>query len=169
MNVTRGLLRAWVTTTVAWVAYWVWAWSLLPDLVCLYRGPAADGCHGYGHDPLTLGSWDNIAIRILGVPVAVFVAGLATAWVIRGFRAAGNGATMRTVTVAICAALVGAFIGAWIVYLSKGNDRLAAQVPELGRRLNLCLVEKIEAWDQCRKDKEDLEAKVRGARTGGTP
>jgi hypothetical protein len=86
LNITRGLLRAWVTIALAWIVYWVWAWNLMPDLVCLYRGPAADGCHGYGHDPLTLGSWVNIAIRVLGVPAAVFVAGLATAWVIRGFR-----------------------------------------------------------------------------------
>ena len=83
MNVTRGLLRAWVTITVAWIVYWVWVWNV--ELVCLYRGPAADGCHGYGHDPLTLGSWVNIAIRVLGVPAAVLVAGIVTAWVIRGF------------------------------------------------------------------------------------
>src|SRR5262249_3643510 len=109
---------------------------------------------------------------------------------------------MRTVVVAICFSLVGALVGAWIVHLSEGSDRLAAKIPELGKRLNLCLIEKDEAlkakaelaeykdsvgtlaqiadrkaavdeivkrWNQCQKDKEDLEAKLRGTKRGGTP
>jgi hypothetical protein len=80
---------------------------------------------------------------------------------------------MRTITVAICAALVGALIGAWVVHLSEGNARLAAQLTslntektaqlvELGKRLNLCLVEKVEAWEAL-KAKESEHTLIPGS------
>jgi hypothetical protein len=62
LNITRGLLRASVMIILAWIGYRVWVSDLLPDLVRLYLGSAAE------------------------MAAAVFAAGLATAWVIRGFR-----------------------------------------------------------------------------------
>jgi hypothetical protein len=64
---------------------------------------------------------------------------------------------MRTATLVICAMLVGALMGAWIVHLSERNwlDDLAAELTtaestrvELGKRFNQCLAEKVDMLQQ---------------------
>jgi hypothetical protein len=73
---------------------------------------------------------------------------------------------------------MGALIGAWIIHLSEGNYRLADELAEYKARVGpsaqvadrkALMDEIVKRWDQCRKDKEDLEAKARGTRAGGTP
>jgi hypothetical protein len=52
----------------------------------------------------------------------------------------------------ICLLLVGALIGAWIVHLTESPHVQAryAEVSELGRRLNLCLVNRLEDHEKAK-------------------
>lgn len=64
---------------------------------------------------------------------------------------------MKTAALAVCAALLGALTGAWITHLAEAeqfrskeyelqSDRRAdiAKIADLGRRLNLCLVDNVD-------------------------
>jgi hypothetical protein len=48
----------------------------------------------------------------------------------------------------ICLLLVGALMGAWIVHLTESPQvqERHGLVVELGKRLNLCLVDRVEDW-----------------------
>jgi hypothetical protein len=74
---------------------------------------------------------------------------------------------MNTAALAVCAALLGALTGAWITHLAEAeqfhliesqlkSDR-QAQIVELGRRLNLCLVDNVDLHAKLKSPTEDAK------------
>ena len=60
------------------------------NLTCAALGIASPPwCAGYGKDPFTMDArhWASTVAVIVGLPLAALMAGLAAAWIIRGFAA----------------------------------------------------------------------------------
>src|SRR6266446_3218549 len=85
----RGLRRLWVTGTILWIIYWVWAYGVY----CRPPNPINIVCDWRPSDPSSSYFYYSISdvLRwIFGVPVLAFALGLvalwAAFWIVRGFR-----------------------------------------------------------------------------------
>src|SRR5271166_908276 len=81
MNIRRGLFRTWVIGSVVWIGINVWS----DDFVCLFRHPACIS-EWKVVSPFWATPEFQFVQRTLGIPVIMFVAGLAINWAMRGFR-----------------------------------------------------------------------------------
>jgi len=83
MNLRRGLLRAWVIFSAVWVV----GALIYVDPACM-TGFDITGtkwwCKFPYADPVQV--YTSAALTVLGPPVVIMLAGLAVAWIVRGFK-----------------------------------------------------------------------------------
>jgi hypothetical protein len=97
MNFRRGLFRAWLVASGAWIVGWffyIWATCDLKHVpgqepANLYVTLCYTGFGGWMTQVQYFTVWDYLSIALSGVavPIAAFVLGVCILWTIDGFRA----------------------------------------------------------------------------------
>lgn len=95
MNYRRIWLTVSITGSVCWIAWWVWHYATTCSLMRMSGGHAitcrwqvmdAGGLAVATRTAPALSVMQDMAVRTLGIPACVIIAGIAAYWLIERFR-----------------------------------------------------------------------------------